>query len=670
MDLPHVTFSDQALAPRPPPSPPHQQPISTQPKKLRRISRACGFCHKRSIRCSPSHEDPRCKNCVDFAVACTYNRPNKKRGIKYGSTKSPGRHGGSPGRSQNGETGGRILSEMTNDYIIGASSTGAQSRVPGHWKTMVLDNEEKIHSLVEIYFEVVYPIFPLFHQPSMIRRIADRDYITDVSFFANTMAICALASARARDGALFPGRFDSESFQMPSSETFFAAVKEVLPQELSGMRGLGWMCTCALLALYGIQVGKIDIMHQYLGTYHNLVSMDSLHDENNWPKDMEFVETEMRRRLFWSMYTFEVYSSIVWGGVIRCRESQSSVAFPSEVDDDLFSDSDFQKNNTLYIPFSPQSRHNNPMCWLHGWNFTTHLYRMLEHAIDDYRRGRPTNSTPCSLSRLFHRNTAHRADVLEQIVINYDELPLRFKEPALVSIEDQGSQEYKFALQAANLTATLQLARLILVTCEDTSVEQRCAVARDLLESFERVPVHFLRAISCPLLHHVAAIGNVLTTVIEGPISEPSYEQVRTVLSAMVKLLSSLEGGITRKIGVAARLSKQILQMDMFMASRPQIGPVTNGATYPPSIVLPTDVKQEINPNIDPELQDLMAPFTSGMQSSSLITPTNPFGNSHAANGFRNEHINEQIQLSQELVENLPYPGFFGSGVGGGFGMF
>lgn len=57
------------------------------------------------------------------------------------------------------------------------------------------------------------------------------------------------------------------------------------------------MCTCALLALYGIQVGKIDIMHQYLGLYHSLVSMDSLHDEKNWPKDIGFVETELRRRL-------------------------------------------------------------------------------------------------------------------------------------------------------------------------------------------------------------------------------------------------------------------------------------------------------------------------------------------------------------------------------------
>lgn len=111
------------------------------------------------------------------------------------------------------------------------------------------------------------------------------------------MAICALASARARDGALLPGQWEPGHFQDPPSEDFFTAVKEAMPQDLSAMRGLDWMRTCALMALYGIQVGKMDIMHQYLGMYHSLVSMDSLHDEKNWPRDIGIVETELRRRL-------------------------------------------------------------------------------------------------------------------------------------------------------------------------------------------------------------------------------------------------------------------------------------------------------------------------------------------------------------------------------------
>ena len=124
------------------------------------------------------------------------------------------------------------------------------------------------------------------------------------------MAVCAIASARARDGALFPGRWDPEHFKNPTSESFFAAAKEAIPQDLSGMRGLDWMRTCALMALYGIQVGRIEIMHQYLGLYHSLVAMDNLHDEKNWPKS-GIVEVELRRRLVSSQHTLYLFISTV-----------------------------------------------------------------------------------------------------------------------------------------------------------------------------------------------------------------------------------------------------------------------------------------------------------------------------------------------------------------------
>lgn len=54
---------------------------SERPKKLQRISQACDLCHRRSIRCRPSNENPQqhCQNCFDFGVPCTYNRPSRRR---------------------------------------------------------------------------------------------------------------------------------------------------------------------------------------------------------------------------------------------------------------------------------------------------------------------------------------------------------------------------------------------------------------------------------------------------------------------------------------------------------------------------------------------------------------------------------------------------------------
>ena len=63
------------------------------------------------------------------------------------------------------------------------------------------------------------------------------------------------------------------------------------------MKAFDWLRSCALLVLFCIQVGKIEIMHHYLGQYHSLVAKGGLHDESNWPKEVGIVEVEERRRL-------------------------------------------------------------------------------------------------------------------------------------------------------------------------------------------------------------------------------------------------------------------------------------------------------------------------------------------------------------------------------------
>lgn len=141
--------------------------------------------------------------------------------------------------------------------------------------------------------------FPLFHRHTLLRNVARRKYLFDPATFSAVMSICALASARAIDGAGFPGKWHAFHFARARPDAFFFAAKDTIPRELSAMRGLDWMRTCAILALYGIQIGKIDIMHQYLGIYHSQVALDGLHNEMNWPRKIGIVEVEERRRLVW-----------------------------------------------------------------------------------------------------------------------------------------------------------------------------------------------------------------------------------------------------------------------------------------------------------------------------------------------------------------------------------
>jgi hypothetical protein len=45
---------------------------------------------------------------------------------------------------------------------------------------------------------------------------------------------------------------------------------------------------------------------------------------------------------------------------------------------------------------------------------------------------------------------------------------------------------------------------MVLFTAEDATVDQKCAIAHELLDGFAKVPVFFLRAISSPLVRNAA----------------------------------------------------------------------------------------------------------------------------------------------------------------------
>jgi hypothetical protein len=53
-----------------------------------------------------------------------------------------------------------------------------------------------------------------------------------------TMAVCALASARARDGALYPTKWQLSYLQEPSAELFSLAAIAALPSDWSKMGDL------------------------------------------------------------------------------------------------------------------------------------------------------------------------------------------------------------------------------------------------------------------------------------------------------------------------------------------------------------------------------------------------------------------------------------------------
>lgn len=249
---------------------------STPGGRLRRITRACDFCHRRAIRCLRDSGSSRCLKCAEFDQPCTYTRPAKKRGAK------PGTHTRSP----------RITTKGS-----GISVTETESS--GQWTAPFVASQAVIMSLADVYFEVVYPIFPFFHQPTYLRRVARAEYTTDRHLFASTMALCALASARVQDRALYNMAHSMEELTRVPCEQFYEAAVQASRDVTTHTttQNLDLLRTCALLSLTAVQCSKFREMQRFLGRYHTIVAMDRLHDEFNWPTGIGIVETEERRRL-------------------------------------------------------------------------------------------------------------------------------------------------------------------------------------------------------------------------------------------------------------------------------------------------------------------------------------------------------------------------------------
>lgn len=93
-----------------------------------------------------------------------------------------------------------------------------------------------------------------------------------------------------------------------------------------------------------------------------LVKVDGLHDESNWPQTIGPTETDERRRLYWSMYTLEIFAAACFGSAIASRQVHTRVEFPQEIGDYDLVDA---LSSTQIDDRGPKHSSNNPTSSTH-----------------------------------------------------------------------------------------------------------------------------------------------------------------------------------------------------------------------------------------------------------------------------------------------------------------
>lgn len=251
------------------------------------------------------------------------------------------------------------------------------------------------------------------------------------------------------------------------------------------------------------------------------------------------------------MYTLDVFSAIVWDGCIHFQEGHAKVGYPSAGEGETV----------------------DGVHWIVGWNFTTDLYRILEHELG---RLRSRSSRFANLGR--PRTTWDALSSSSQDFVNdlYSALPSVFKQlqPATGI---PGRDIYGF--QAANIKATMALLQMVQLSVDEkVDLEKKCSVVSDVLSIFHQVPTHYLRAISTPLVYHIGGIGTILGSVMEGPLSQSSCLRVRDLLLSMADLLDSLEAFLHRSAGTGQSLRQLVSRIEEYMESQIRPGHTESGA--------------------------------------------------------------------------------------------
>ncbi|CAK7208958.1 hypothetical protein SBRCBS47491_000274 [Sporothrix bragantina] len=605
---------------------------------------------------NPGDARGRCRNCAEFDINCTYARPSRRgRGSPQPSRPSsaasagPSSAGGSAAPGSAGSAGPGLgltdgasvphhphlpppppplqqqqsqqqplqpppprssaqnvvspppprvtMSERTAstsyDTDDGAHIGIGNERLSSTWQAFAHTSTPTIKRLAGVYHETVFPIFPFFDPVRLQRRLDLLEHVSNRAFFCSVMAACALASARARDGALSssngggsvgggsgnmgsggvsasPGSAVSgTSIDMPP-EMFYAAAEEALPKDILQCRDFDYLRALALLSIASIQDAKIAVMQKYIGHYFTLLAINQWHDESNWSPGLHATEIEERRRLYWSTYTLDVFTSIIWDGCIHWQESHAKVEYPTGISEEPNSSgarSVLTSGGNHKSEPSPSMQHavsprsiDDPAAWMVGWNYTTDLYRILEHNLNKLR----SRSSKFNLLGETTTPGSFRVSSQDRVAELYAALPPVFKQ--LQPASGDPARDI-FGFQAANIQATMALLEMVHLSLEvDVDVERKCSVVHNVLQTFHQVPKAYMRAISTPLIYHIGGIGIILGSVMEGPLSESAYRLVRDLLLSMAMLLESLEAFLHRSAGAGQRLRTLVTRLEAYYA--------------------------------------------------------------------------------------------------------
>ncbi|KAI6114357.1 hypothetical protein F5141DRAFT_1187921 [Pisolithus sp. B1] len=423
---------------------------------------------------------------------------------------------------------------------------------------------DTIFLIIALFFDFVYPLTPCVHKPSFMADLHAHREERDPLFFALVMSTVA--------------------------STLVQVSRSYVPMERSTVKKLARTCFEAsrhiTVASYDPPSSTHVVIRYFDCCYHFCSGSDATQHATYWPsyEGLDPIESEVRRRAFWLLFGADKSMAILLGRPVCFRHEDCTVHFPREIDDEYIT-------CNAYLP-QPQGKTSI----ISGLNYISRIFALLGDILVRVRvdkRSPPLGQF--ATARLEEVQSLH-AKILDTLAHVPEPLQLKRRLPAgyvptggMVGVRDSigtpGIGEYQFGtgfrqatlgevkdffynpkasranalnsflVQQANLYVTQQLVRFVIEQYRDELItimhgsiderqmmEDREAVASDLLDILHSIPIQSIATNGPSLVHKVRFVASTLLDAVGKAHSAPgSAERAHAYLLDFLSILSEIE---------------------------------------------------------------------------------------------------------------------------------
>ncbi|KAF4211462.1 hypothetical protein CNMCM8980_005020 [Aspergillus fumigatiaffinis] len=453
-----------------------------------------------------------------------------------------------------------------------------------HLRDPAADLERTVNRCFDLFFEYLFPLIPLVHEPSLrdgLRFFVSQaarsgigvtgpelwssfvrgnpigaDSILDRanslkypelwpdSTFTLITAVCAEAAFLLPKDIFPEGERIADLFLKASRSCLHSYLEEDLEYPNANSVAIRYFHSNCLHA-----AGKPRFSWHIFGEATRLAQVMQMHDEMSL-QNLSAVEAELRRRAFWIVYIGDKSAAILNNRPITIHkfsfDTGITTAYPSGIED-----------GTGVSPASAEPDLSTRRSFIAGFNANLRLWQTASDLILEMRLLESQKEVGMLTPRLLTVEERHRlGNLYVSFITSLDKLPQYLQTDTLLASTNNNSSHRRkqYVIQWANLNVSLHCLRLVIdqkledlgyyasgVEHPDMSLLRKTEIARDMLRVIREAPFWSLQVNGEPCVEKIRLIGASLLEIIDQYEASPLSVRARNDLSILLDILTRLD---------------------------------------------------------------------------------------------------------------------------------